>query len=160
MCTVPATRLSVGDRRNTVGAVTHAPRQRPRGATLAFARRVAGPRALCRRCAHCDDDPVRCPVVDERERASGLENAIQRDLRRPLFPRTVRHLFDPDRVGGAEVTVAQIGTPATKAGKGVSGVFPPSRVRPRSDSTISRYIQPAEPVYQVQPPRPTCGGTA
>ena len=22
----------------------------------------------------------------------------------------------------------------------------------------ARYIQPAEPVYQVQPPRPTCGG--
>jgi ATP-dependent DNA helicase RecQ len=25
---------------------------------------------------------------------------------------------------------------------------------------ISRYIQPAEPVYQVQPPRPVCGATA
>ena len=32
--------------------------------------------------------------------------------------------------------------------------------QPSSDSTISRYIQPAEPVYQVHPPRPVCGDTA
>ena len=31
--------------------------------------------------------------------------------------------------------------------------------QPSSDSTTSRYIQPAEPVYQLQPPRPVCGGT-
>ena len=29
-----------------------------------------------------------------------------------------------------------------------------SRYRPRRDSVMSRYIQPAEPVYQVHPPRP------
>ena len=36
----------------------------------------------------------------------------------------------------------------------------PSSFSPKRDSTRSRYIQPAEPVYQVQPPRPTCGTTA
>jgi len=30
----------------------------------------------------------------------------------------------------------------------------PSSRKPSSDSVISRYIHPAEPVYQVQPPRP------
>lgn len=29
-----------------------------------------------------------------------------------------------------------------------------------SDSVISRYIQPADPVYQLQPPRPVCGAKA
>ena len=27
-------------------------------------------------------------------------------------------------------------------------------------SVIRRYIQPADPVYQLHPPRPTCGATA
>ena len=31
-------------------------------------------------------------------------------------------------------------------------------LRPRMASTPTRYIQPAEPVYQVHPPRPVCGG--
>ena len=30
-------------------------------------------------------------------------------------------------------------------------------MKPRIDSSATRYIQAAEPVYQVQPPRPTCG---
>ncbi len=33
----------------------------------------------------------------------------------------------------------------------------PRRRNPRIHSTPARYIQPAEPVYQVQPPRPTWG---
>ena len=36
----------------------------------------------------------------------------------------------------------------------------PSRRIPRMLSTPARCIQAAEPVYQVQPPRPTCGGMA
>ena len=32
-----------------------------------------------------------------------------------------------------------------------------SSLSPSRDSTIRRYSQPAEPVYQVQPPRPMCG---
>ncbi len=43
---------------------------------------------------------------------------------------------------------------------GVKRSLSTSSCKPRSDSVISRYIQPAEPVYQVQPPRPVCGGTA
>ena len=35
-----------------------------------------------------------------------------------------------------------------------------TRFTPRIDSMMSRYIHPAEPVYQVQPPRPVCGRTA
>ena len=35
-----------------------------------------------------------------------------------------------------------------------------SKDKPTSDSVMSRYSQPAEPVYQVQPPRPVWGGTA
>ncbi len=31
---------------------------------------------------------------------------------------------------------------------------PPSMRKPRSDSSATRIIQPADPVYQVQPPRP------
>ena len=34
----------------------------------------------------------------------------------------------------------------------------PARRSPSTDSTLTRYIHPAAPVYQVQPPRPTCGG--
>ncbi len=34
------------------------------------------------------------------------------------------------------------------------------KLSPRRDSTISRYIQPAEPVYHVHPPRPVCGESA
>ena len=33
-----------------------------------------------------------------------------------------------------------------------------SSCTPSSVSTVSRYIQPAAPVYQVQTPRPVCGG--
>ena len=32
------------------------------------------------------------------------------------------------------------------------------RRNPRIHSSPARYIQPADPVYHVQPPRPTCGG--
>ena len=32
-------------------------------------------------------------------------------------------------------------------------------VKPKIDSRPARYIHPDEPVYHVQPPRPTCGGT-
>ena len=35
-----------------------------------------------------------------------------------------------------------------------------SSLSPSSDSVISRYIHPAEPVYQVHPPRPVCGDKA
>ena len=41
---------------------------------------------------------------------------------------------------------------------GVKRSLSTSRRKPSSDSVMSRYIQPAEPVYQVQPPRPVCGG--
>ena len=35
------------------------------------------------------------------------------------------------------------------------------RFEPKTEQrlTISRYIQPADPVYQLQPPRPVCGAT-
>ena len=36
----------------------------------------------------------------------------------------------------------------------------PRRRQPRIHSMAARYIQAAEPVYQVQPPRPTWGGSA
>ena len=35
----------------------------------------------------------------------------------------------------------------------------PERRRPRMLSMAARYIQPADPVYQLQPPRPVCGAT-
>src|SRR5438552_18701306 len=44
--------------------------------------------------------------------------------------------------------------------QGSSSKLPPWRLRPRMLSRPARYIQPAEPVYHVPPPRPTCGGTA
>ena len=34
----------------------------------------------------------------------------------------------------------------------------PRTLIPRMPSAAVRYIQPAEPVYHVQPPRPTCAG--
>src|SRR5205823_6451259 len=36
----------------------------------------------------------------------------------------------------------------------------PRSRNPRIDSSPARYIHAADPVYHVQPPRPTCGGTA
>ncbi|EXI71309.1 MAG: hypothetical protein AW07_03752 [Candidatus Accumulibacter sp. SK-11] len=53
----------------------------------------------------------------------------------------------------------------TKAGqsagrRGARCSLPEASLRPSSDSTISRYIQPAEPVYQLQPPRPMCWPSA
>ena len=41
----------------------------------------------------------------------------------------------------------------------MTSVVPRSR-NPRIHSSPARYIHPAEPVYQVQPPRPTCDGSA
>ena len=41
----------------------------------------------------------------------------------------------------------------------ITSVCPFSVDIPKMDSTATRNIQPAEPVYQVQPPRPTCGGS-
>src|SRR5438876_150738 len=42
---------------------------------------------------------------------------------------------------------------------GVRTKLAPCTRKPRIPSRPARYIQPAEPVYHVQPPRPTCGGT-
>ena len=39
-----------------------------------------------------------------------------------------------------------------------TNVVPRSR-NPRIHSVPAWYIQPAEPVYHVHPPRPTCGGS-
>ena len=36
----------------------------------------------------------------------------------------------------------------------------PRSPKPRIDSRPARYSQPLEPVYHVQPPRPTCGAAA
>ena len=35
----------------------------------------------------------------------------------------------------------------------------PRTVNPSTASSATRYTQLAEPVYQVQPPRPACGAT-
>ena len=43
---------------------------------------------------------------------------------------------------------------------GIEAQPSPCMRSPRMLSTPARCIQPAEPVYQVQPPRPTCGGVA
>src|SRR5688572_28446206 len=51
--------------------------------------------------------------------------------------------------------------PGHAAGRqGVKRSRSASRARPSSDSTMRRYIQPADPVYQLHPPRPACGSTA
>ena len=44
--------------------------------------------------------------------------------------------------------------------RGVKWRWSTWRCRPRRVSVMRRYIQPADPVYQVQPPRPVWGGTA
>ena len=43
---------------------------------------------------------------------------------------------------------------------GSTSNVPPWRRRPRMLSSPARYIQPAEPVYQVHPARPACSGWA
>ena len=55
-------------------------------------------------------------------------------------------------------------TVASKPGQcdGITGDMcsrSPRKWSPSMYSTATRYIQAAEPVYQVQPPRPTWGGT-
>src|SRR3989338_9159780 len=44
--------------------------------------------------------------------------------------------------------------------QGSSSKLAPWRLRPRMLSRPARYIQPAEPVYHVQPPRPAWAGVA
>src|SRR4029078_3307014 len=57
--------------------------------------------------------------------------------------------------GGRQVSVKP-GQSAGMHGRTTS-VSPCSSATPSTDSSATRYIHPDDPVYQVQPPRPTCG---
>ena len=69
-------------------------------------------------------------------------------------------IFDRDReprlAGQAGWCASRSGQAFGKHGASTSEL--PERVRPTIPSIPARYIQPAEPVYQVQPPRPAWGG--
>ena len=43
--------------------------------------------------------------------------------------------------------------------QGASDRNAPLQTKAEDPFDPGRYIHPAEPVYQVQPPRPTCGAT-
>ena len=105
-----------------------------------------------------DVDRVFQPVVDERnatvahvDAVDDIETAWPSPASASLST-AIRYCVSPNRY-------AVNGLPSRSAGtQGAMCSRSASRRSPSSDSTISRYSQPAEPVYQVQPPRPACGG--
>src|SRR5262249_16065719 len=93
------------------------------------------------------------------------------DLRFCNSPHGAVRVLDGDRVDGGVVAegdlVAGPGARVVRAEPGQARGMVGAVVRvvacrwmPRIDSMPARYIQPAEPVYQVQPPRPTWVGSA
>jgi hypothetical protein len=81
------------------------------------------------------------PVALDRHAVLDLEHGHRRPLRQDMRK------------------LALLGRVEMKHGHEGHAAVWPSRRRPRIPSMPARYIQPAAPVYQVQPPRPTWGGT-
>ena len=85
-------------------------------------------------------------IVDERNMFFGLLIAVEED---PLYRRTGACGPEGDVIRGFTVAVVDL-----ERRQGAKRSLSTSIRNPSNDSVMSRYIQPAEPVYQVQPPRP------
>ena len=115
--------------------------------------------AALRRASQDDPHVVRAAVVDERNRGGVGACAVEGRRHDPAA-----------RVFGVENRdlVARVLEPPGRSrypghDEGMHGStlnVPPRRRRPRMLSRPARYSQPADPVYQLQPPRPACGGRA
>src|SRR5207253_1503517 len=84
--------------------------------------------------------PSSVAVATPRQRRAGLDTAISYRLSRNFH--TIPYSGHDEGMHGSTMNVS------------------PRRRRPRMLSTPARYIHPAEPVYQLHPPRPACGGRA
>ena len=98
------------------------------------------------------------PVIDKRYFLPLLRDPIQRDGRCPSF--SCASLPDSYMVHGFTKAVVHGEAIPFGGEAGRKRELVRLSVRPRSDSTIRRYIHAADPVYHVHPPLPVCGGTA
>ncbi len=78
----------------------------------------------------------------------------------PLPSSPAWSLRDGDVIDRLPVTVVDLQPVPVRGRQGATCSLSTSSRSPSRDSRMSRYIQPAEPVYQVQPPRPVWGATA
>ena len=70
-----------------------------------------------------------------------------------------KRIFHRDLIARGAIAEGDLEIRASRAGcKDRAPDVSPCTRNPRSRSSATRYIHPAEPVYQVHPPRPTCGG--
>src|SRR6185437_3507325 len=130
----------------------------PRGIAFAPSRAQPGSRSLPEppkhKLAHVDLRSMFLVIVVEGDGALRLLDAIARDaLDRPT---TAAEMPDVDPIDRLAVPVLHIEPRPARWQEGVTRRRSTSSRSPRSDSVIRRYIQPADPVYQVQPPRPAC----
>jgi len=108
-----------------------------------------------------EDDPyvVRGGVVDEWDPCSPIGEPVSIEFDRCHPSADTVRVLDDDLVPGRVVAEVDLVPGQARGMQGSSTSDVPRNRNPRIDSTPAWYIQPAEPVYQVQPPRPTCGGS-
>ena len=104
---------------------------------------------------------MRRPVAPERDPGGAVleQRRLAVDARRHHGRRVSLRVLDQDLVARPPVREPQVKRGQASGTHGrTRSVSPASMPTPRMDSSATRYIQPAEPVYHVHPPRPTCGG--
>ena len=108
--------------------------------------------------AHHDAHTMHTAVVDKGNRFGIDSQAIQLGAGNALTP--ALRVGDNDLVLRAEEAPDDLVLGQDDGMQGVMLNTLPRRRSPRMLSRPARYIQPAEPVYQLHPPRPACGGRA
>jgi hypothetical protein len=135
-----------------------APVAQPSSCSAVLPRRRVGD---AREASSTEDDtnPMRGAVVSERYAcvASCQRGSVEFYRCDPPTD-TVRVLAD-DVVGGAVISEVDLVAGQARGMHGSSMRCVPRSRKPRIHSTPAWYIQAADPLYQVHPPRPTCGGS-
>jgi len=135
-----------GDSRTQAGAVT---RQGPTGEVQMLFYSVTGPRVTISSCDPFSSGKVTPPFPTGS--AAPSSSAAITPYPEPSGLRMVILIRARPSVTVAESFGQAFGK------QGFNRRFAPARFRPSSPSTPARYIHPADPVYHVQPPRPSCG---
>ena len=103
-------------------------------------------------------DTVPAPVIQERHEERTFRDLNSVYFREPDAPTDPIRVLDENRVSRGSIFHRSLVLVPTAFGmQGSTDKIAPRSRRPSRLSTPARCSQPAEPVYQVQPPRPTCG---
>jgi hypothetical protein len=112
-------------------------------------------RAFAGGSGRIDFDGMRAAVVNEPDDGVGLFLAVEQHANRRRKGRIGPH--DMDMVEGVAEAVVQLERWPGLRQLRIQPQLLRFELHAEQVSTSRRYIQPAAPVYQVQPPRPVCG---